>query len=107
MSKNKTNKERKGFKYKIVVWMSKKMISCEEASFLISKSLDTKLTIKEKINLRMHHMVCELCRRYAKQIKQLDAKIGILKEDADENIYHHLTPEQKDQLKKILEEESK
>ena len=42
--------------------------SCREVSRLVSESLDRKLTLKERIGLRIHLFICEFCRRYEKQI---------------------------------------
>ena len=40
--------------YKIMVFMSKRMIACDEASFLISYRHDQKLGIKRWWQLKMH-----------------------------------------------------
>lgn len=62
----------KGLKYRMLVWMSKKMIACDEATFLISKQKDTKLSLKEWWKLKMHLLTCNICRKYEKDIKTLD-----------------------------------
>lgn len=52
--------------------MAGMMMSCDEATYLISKARDSKLTIREKINLRMHILSCKLCLRYEKEIRAID-----------------------------------
>jgi len=47
------------------------MLTCKEASFLASKKLDKKLTWRESIGLRLHIMMCSLCRRYAIEMKKM------------------------------------
>jgi predicted anti-sigma-YlaC factor YlaD len=47
------------------------MLTCKEASYLASKKLDKKLTWRESLNFRLHILMCDLCRRYAMEIKKL------------------------------------
>ena len=47
------------------------MLTCKEASYLASKKLDEKLTWRESLGFRLHIMVCDLCRRYAMEIKKM------------------------------------
>ncbi|NJM16169.1 MAG: hypothetical protein HC896_13045 [Bacteroidales bacterium] len=48
--------------------MEKLLISCEKSAYLVSKKLLKELTLKEKIDLRMHAMVCKYCQRYEKEM---------------------------------------
>ena len=45
------------------------MLNCREVSQLASEALDRKLTLKERIGLRFHLMMCKLCTRYVRQLK--------------------------------------
>lgn len=47
------------------------MLTCKEASYLASKKLDKKLTLREWIGFLLHNAMCRLCRRYAKDIDAL------------------------------------
>jgi hypothetical protein len=47
------------------------MLTCKEASYLASKKLDKKLTWRESLNFRLHILMCDLCRRYAMEIKKI------------------------------------
>jgi len=47
------------------------MLTCKEASFLASKKLEKKLTLKEQLSFSFHSMICGLCRAYARDIKAL------------------------------------
>ena len=47
------------------------MLTCKEASFLASKKLDQKLVWRERIGLYLHIAMCDLCRRYVKDIKNM------------------------------------
>ncbi len=44
--------------------MMKMMITCEQASFLIDKEQYTPLSVKEKLDLKLHLFTCKFCRLY-------------------------------------------
>lgn len=48
------------------------LVSCETATFLIEKKLDSGLTSKQKVQLFVHEMICSVCRKYEKQSRMLD-----------------------------------
>lgn len=43
------------------------MITCKRATELISKSMEQRLSIKEKIFLRMHLSICSFCQYFKEQ----------------------------------------
>ena len=47
------------------------MLTCKEASYLASKKLDKKLTLREWMRFLLHTTICSLCRRYARDINAL------------------------------------
>ena len=47
------------------------MLNCKEASLLASKQMDSKLTWRELIALRLHVSLCDLCSRYLNDLKKL------------------------------------
>jgi hypothetical protein len=51
-------------------------LTCEEASFLISKRQETKLTWRESLRLKFHISICEPCTRFAKQVVIMDASLA-------------------------------
>lgn len=65
------------------------MLSCQQASQLVSQSLDRPLSAKERFALRLHLWICKYCRRFARQmhdlrmaLKKLSAKV-----ENDQNIH--------------------
>lgn len=44
------------------------MRSCREVSELVSKSLDVRLTLRERLGVRLHLMMCEHCSNFRKQM---------------------------------------
>lgn len=49
----------------------KGMLTCKDASRLASKALDTPLSWRERWGLRIHLLLCTLCRRYVRELKFL------------------------------------
>ena len=44
---------------------------CEQASLLISESLDRELTLGERMALGLHKLLCHKCRRVTRQLRRL------------------------------------
>jgi len=55
----------------LMAWMVRKMPACDQASRLSSEGLDRDLYAGEKLSLKLHSMMCRLCRRYDQQIRFL------------------------------------
>lgn len=51
------------------------MLTCKETARLVSERLDRKLTAWQRINLRMHLMMCGACSAYRRQIETLNRVI--------------------------------
>ena len=49
------------------------MLSCEEATRLLSEAQDRKLVLPEKLRLEIHLAMCSGCRHYRKQMSFLRA----------------------------------
>ncbi len=57
--------------------MHKVLVSCLRATELIEKKLNFKLSVKEKLQLRMHKMMCNACSNYEKQSTLIDKGISM------------------------------
>jgi len=52
-------------------------LSCLKATELIEKKFHVRLSAKERLQLRMHKMMCSACTRYEKQSTILEKGIAI------------------------------
>ena len=43
-------------------------LTCKEASRLISDGMDRRLSIPERIKLRLHVRICDACTRFSSQV---------------------------------------
>ena len=53
-------------------------LSCKEASRLLSQSMDRELTLGEHARLRVHLALCDACRNFNRQLKQLRQAVARL-----------------------------
>ena len=67
-------------KTKFVVWVWNHTPSCAEMSRLTSRALEQPLTLKMRMKMRLHFVICAWCRRYFEQINflhQSAPKLGL------------------------------
>jgi hypothetical protein len=96
----------KGTVYRMMVFMSKRMIACDEASFLISLREDRKLNFRRWWQLKMHLLTCHLCRKYSKQIGELDYSMEVYRDGSThESCTHHLSSDAGSSIDKELSRE--
>lgn len=76
--------------------------SCREATRLQSEAMDCPLSLRKRIGLRIHLVLCRWCRRYGEQI-------GFLRSVAHEQEKHEVTlpaqtlrPEARERMKERL-----
>ena len=78
-------------------------LTCEEATQLISKRQETKLTWLEGFKLRFHVSVCEPCTRFAEQVVILDASLArFFKSSGGKS--QQFSAQKKADLEKLIEE---
>jgi len=54
--------------------------SCQQVSKLVSDAHERQLTLGERLRLRLHLAICDLCRAYARDIRLLKSICGLLEE---------------------------
>ena len=72
------------------------IIPCTKATFLMSKWEESALTFRERIDLVVHLIICEFCRRFLKQTA-LIRKQALRLESAET-----LTDEEKNKMQQLL-----
>ncbi len=89
-------------------FMSKRMIACDEASYLISFREDQRLGFRRWMQLKMHLLSCHLCRKYSKQIGELSHAMAVYRDGCKhEGCTHHLTPDAGSRIGEELQRELK
>lgn len=75
-------------------------LSCKKATELIEKKLHFRLSMIEKMQLKMHKMMCSACTHYEKQSELIEEGIAKSKEK-------DFSQEEVEQLKKMINEKLK
>ena len=75
------------------------MLSCDTATFLITKRDYQKLRCKENLQLKMHLMGCKLCRSFNEQNTFLSEKLKNIQEEPP---LVELSLEKKNEIEEIL-----
>ena len=92
--------------HKLMVFMSRRMIACDEASFLISYRQDNRLDLRQWWQLKFHLLTCHLCRKYAIQIEQLSHTMEGYREGSHhESCSHHLSTDACDRMQHAVDKE--
>lgn len=90
----------------MMVFLSKRMIACDEASYLVSLSQDKSLGLKKWWQLKMHLFTCHLCRKYEKQLKQLTIVIDEYRHNCNsDSCQHHLDETSRKEIQGVLDRE--
>jgi putative zinc finger protein len=88
-----------------------RLVHCEKAIFLISQSLDKKLSLRERTILRWHLIVCEECSQYAQELELIQGLLRIHHQGVEEpdsaNLPARLSEEARQRIKKLLAEQLK
>ncbi len=79
------------------------IFSCKKISLLISESMDWKLPLYRRLGIKLHLMMCYLCRRYKKQLLFIHSILQTEKK-IEEIDSASLSPEAKERIKKRLEQ---
>ncbi|MBA1445522.1 MAG: zf-HC2 domain-containing protein [Chromatiales bacterium] len=82
------------------------MLTCKDASRLISEGQDRKLSQREKIGLRLHLWMCDSCRLFEKQLGHLRQVVRRGWAHGDIPTDKQLPEEAQERIRKILKEHS-
>lgn len=82
------------------------MITCEEATRLISESLDRKLPLGRPIGLRIHLLMCKLCPRFLRQMLFLKEALDHYKKEMGEDTSFSLSVNARERIKSLLATDS-
>jgi len=79
------------------------MLKCKDISQLVSRSLDTKLSLKERMSIRLHLFMCEQCMRFSQQLSKLNSAINSMNDSVESDTSITLPSEIKKRIVKSLE----
>lgn len=91
------------FKAKLKTWLAMKTEDCKNVSPLFSYSFDRKLSLIERLRVRLHLYTCGACLNYVSNLKFMTEVFHAQEENFDnEKIHAPLSPEAKERIKQNL-----
>jgi hypothetical protein len=79
---------------------------CKDITRLLSASLDRKLSLRQRLGIRLHFLICVLCERYGEHLGWLRQWSRQAPEHAHEMDGGQLSAEARERLKRALREQS-
>lgn len=79
------------------------MLKCKDVSQLVSRSLDNKLSLKERVGLQLHLLMCKYCKRFSQQLKKINVAINGIKQNIENDTNIKLPSEVKERIVNSLE----
>lgn len=76
----------------------KLMLTCKQASQIISQSLDGPLSGSDRIKLKFHLFLCGACNRFSRQLRFLSSAVKRIKHDIENNSSIQLPLESKTRI---------
>ncbi len=90
-------------KGKLKMWLAMKTEDCKTVSPLFSHALDRKLSLLERLRVRLHLYTCGACLNYVSNLKFLTEVFHRQEENFEnEKIHTTLSPEAKERIKEKL-----
>ncbi len=81
------------------------MLTCKEASHLVSQNQDRPLSFNERLGLRMHLWMCANCRRFERQIGLMRRLLHLSVRSAEtEAADTQLSAEARERIRQAIEE---
>ena len=90
------------FKEKLVDWLAHRLPPCKEVTRMASEAMDRKLPWRQKIEMKLHFMICAWCLRYFQQL-QLMREMAHQQSSQAENMDSFLSPEARERMKRKLD----
>lgn len=81
----------------------KLMLTCKQASQIISQSLDNPLSWSNRMKLKFHLFICDACSRFNQQLRLLNTAVKRIIQLTESDNTIHLNSEAKAQIIQAIE----
>ena len=82
------------------------MLTCREVTKLVSESMESRLSWRKRVGMRIHFMMCVSCARYRRQLFTIRKLIHnyLSEEESQTDAGDHLSPESRQRMKRALKD---
>ncbi len=56
-------------KNEMLNWLGRRLPACKEVTRLASEAMEHKLSLRQRLTVKLHLMICSLCLRYVRQLE--------------------------------------
>ena len=81
----------------------KLMLTCKQASQIISQSLDKPLSRSDRLKLKFHLLICKACSRFNKQLHLIKTTVSRMKLETENDDTIQLTMEAKARINRAID----
>jgi hypothetical protein len=81
----------------------KLMLTCKQASQLISKSLDNPLSWSDRMKLKFHLFICDACTRFKQQLRSIKNAVRRIRVETENDASIQLNLEAKARINQAIE----
>ena len=81
------------------------MLSCKEASRLLSQSRERRLLLGQRLSLRLHLLLCDACRQFAQQLKVLRRVAGLYGTRIEHDVRLKLSPHARERIGQAMQQQ--
>lgn len=53
----------------MIFWLARQLPTCKEVTRMASDAMERKLSLRQRLDMRLHLLICALCMRYVKQLQ--------------------------------------
>jgi len=79
------------------------MLTCKQASKLISQSLDHPLSWSERVRLKLHLIICDACTQFKQQLNLLRTALQHIRNATENDLNIQLPSDVKDRIVRTIE----
>lgn len=83
------------------------LLNCKQTSQLVSQSLDRRLSLGERIAVRVHLCICKYCKRFRQQLLAMRHGLQRMTTAIEQDTQIHMPSETKTRIAKVLDTELK
>lgn len=58
-------------KKQVITWLSHRLPACKEVTRLASDKMERQLSLRQRLGVKLHLLMCSLCKRYVQQLQAM------------------------------------
>ena len=89
-------------KQTFVFWLARKLPTCKDVTQMVSVSMEERLPLRQRIDLKLHLWICLACTRYRKQLQWIRETIRRHESELQQSTEPTLSHQARERIKRSL-----